>query len=90
MPNISLSLLRRFGIAVFLYYRDTDQHSAPHIHARHQGRWVVLRIPDGVVLDGGIQGRMQRRVQEWIEANGDALTERWKLAVEGHEITRID
>jgi hypothetical protein len=50
----------------------------------------VLRIPDGVVLDGGIQGRMQHRVQEWIEANGNALIERWKLAVEGHEITRID
>lgn len=37
-----------------------------------------------------IQAAMQRRVQDRIEVNRAALMDRWRLAVKGHEITRIN
>lgn len=34
MPNLSSTLLRQFGIAVFMYYFDTAEHDAAHLHVR--------------------------------------------------------
>jgi hypothetical protein len=66
VPNISDYLLQRFGIAVYLYYQDVGDHSAPHIHVRHQGRWLVYRLPDGGHLAGEIDRKAERRVRAWI------------------------
>ena len=78
--NISQTLLRRFGIAVYLYYRDVGQHNAPHIHVMYRDEEAVIGIP----------GRALRKVRAWIELYDDELEERWALAVRGEPITRID
>ena len=90
MPNISLYLLRQFGIAVFMYYRDTAEHGAPHLHVRYQEHWAALRLPDGERLAGSLPSKVEHRVSAWIAMHEEALMERWALAVEGRPIERID
>ena len=41
-----------YGIIVSMYYLDNKRHSLPHIHVKYQEQEVVLRIPDGDVLEG--------------------------------------
>ena len=90
MPNISTYLVQRFGIAVYLYYQDVGDHSAPHIHVRSQGRWASYRLPDGERLAGEISSRAEKKVQAWIVLNEEELMERWQLAVEGIPVTSVD
>lgn len=90
MPNISLYLLRQFGIAVFMYYRDTTAHNAPHVHVRYQEHWGVMSLPDGRVLAGSVPTSVERRVRAWMMLHEEDLVQRWGLAVEGHPIRRID
>lgn len=90
MPNISEYLLLRFGISIYMYYGDENQHHVPHIHARYQGEEAVFGIPSGEVLDGTLPGRTARQVKAWIALNEEALTERWQLAVRRIPITKVD
>ena len=90
MPNISQTLLRRFGIAVYLYYRDVGQHNAPHVHVMYRDEEAVIGIPGGELIEGSLPGRVLRKVRAWIELYDDELEERWALAVQGEPITRID
>ena len=90
MPNISQTLLRRFGIAVYRYYRDFGQHHAPHIHVMYQDEQAVFGIPGGELLEGSLPGRVLRKVRAWIELYDEELQERWERAVRGEPITRID
>ncbi len=83
-------LLRRFGMAVYMYYQDVGRHNAPHIHVIYQHEQALLGIPGGELLEGSLPGRMLRKVRAWIELNDDALEERWERAVRGEPITRID
>jgi len=43
-----------YGITVAMYYLDNRRHSRPHIHARFQDSEVVVAIPEGDVLEGGL------------------------------------
>jgi hypothetical protein len=45
MPVISMF----YGIIVALYFVDNRRHKRAHIHARYQGREVVVAIPDRAV-----------------------------------------
>ncbi len=59
MPAISFF----YGLVVYLDYFDEGQHHAPHIHVKYQGEEVVLRIPDGEVLDGTLPRRKLKLAQ---------------------------
>ena len=48
MPTISIF----FGIVISMYFRDTQRHHLPHIHARYQNFKAVFAIEDGRILDG--------------------------------------
>ncbi len=50
MPAISMF----YGIIVYLYFMDNKQHKRPHIHVKYQEQEVIVAIPDGDVLEGGI------------------------------------
>ncbi len=90
MPNISQTLLLRFGIAVYMYYRDVGQHNAPHIHVMYRDEQAVIGIPSGELIEGSLPGRALRKVRAWIELYDEELEERWEKAVRGEPITRID
>ena len=86
MPVISMF----YGIIVSLYFFDSKEHKAPHIHARYQNEEVVLGIPDGVVLAGKLNSAKLKLVQAWIEIHKDELMADWQLAVTGQEVFKID
>lgn len=50
MPAISMF----YGIIIYIYFMDNKQHKRPHIHVNYQGQEVIVAIPDGEVLEGGI------------------------------------
>jgi len=59
MPVISMF----YGIIVTLYSFDTGKHKRPHIHVKYQGDEAIVAIPEGEVLEGGIQQNRMKLVQ---------------------------
>jgi hypothetical protein len=62
----------------------------PHIHVKYQDDEVIVKIPDGTVLDGGIPNAKMKLLQAWIELHKDELVADWKLAVNGEQLYKID
>jgi hypothetical protein len=86
MPTISMF----YGILVAMYVLDTDRHHHPHIHVRYNEWKVVVRIPDGEVLDGQLPARQMKLLQAWIELHRDELMADWHLASTGQTPYKID
>lgn len=92
MPSISMF----YGIIVYMYFIDNKQHHVPHIHVKYQGEEVVVSIPDGDVLEGGIPKPKMKLLQAWIELHKeielhkDELVADWELAVSGQQPYKID
>lgn len=79
-----------YGIIVKLYHFDNKQHHLPHIHAEYGEQEAVIKIPDGTLLAGELQGNKLKLVQAWIEIHKDELLANWELAVHGEEIFKIE
>ena len=86
MPTISMF----YGIVIYLYYFDNEQHHTPHIHAKYQGHDAVFSILDGDQLGGEIPLNKKRMVQAWIEIHRESLLADWDLAVNGQPPFSID
>jgi len=41
-----------YGILIRMFFRDTEKHHVPHIHADYQGKVAVYSILDGALLAG--------------------------------------
>lgn len=91
MPNLSGYLLRRFGIAVTMFYFDTAAHHEPHIHVRFRQRTCSMTI-EAVpkILAGEIAPAAERRVRSWVRKNEAQLMERWHDARKGITIQPVD
>jgi hypothetical protein len=79
-----------YGIIVSMYYFDNRQHHRPHIHVKYQDEEVVLSIPDGELLEGGLKANKMKLVQAWIEIHQDELLADWELASQGEAVFKID
>ena len=86
MPTISAF----YGIIVSMYDLDTDRHHNPRIHIRYNELRVVVRIPDGGVLDGSLPIKQMKLVQAWVAIHQDELMADWLLASEGQTPIKID
>jgi hypothetical protein len=86
MPVISMF----YGITVSLYFLDNRRHHRPHIHARYQGEEVVVAIPEGDVLEGGLPPGKMKMLLAWVEIHRDDLMADWLLAVSGEQPFRIE
>ncbi len=86
MPAISTF----YGIIIYLYFRDNNQHHIPHLHAKYQGHEVVVSIPDGDVLAGSFPSSKMKLLQAWIELHKDELIADWELAVSGELPYKIE
>jgi len=86
MPSISMF----YGIIVYLYFMDNRQHSTPHIHVKYQEHEVIVSIPNGEVLEGGIPSSKMKLLQAWIELHKDELVANWQLAVSGQQPYKIE
>jgi len=79
MPTISMF----YGILIRMFFKDTEKHSLPHIHADYQGQVAVYSIPDGKLLAGSMDSRKEKLIAAWIEIYKDDLMADWQLAVNG-------
>ena len=86
MPVISMF----YGIIVYLYFFDDRAHKIPHIHAEYQEYAVAMAIEDCEILSGSFPNNKLRLLQAWVELHRDELFANWKLAVEGHEVYKIE
>jgi hypothetical protein len=73
-----------------MYFIDTKQHKAPHIHAKYQGDEVVVSIPDGKILDGSLPVSKMKLVVAWVELHKDELMADWELAASGQHPYKIE
>ena len=81
-----------YGLIIWIYWdEDKSQHKVPHIHAEYSGKWAVLQIPDGDVLeaDDDFPSKKIRMVQTWIDIHADELMGAWSLAVRHLHPTKI-
>ena len=79
MPTISMF----YGILIRMFFKDTDKHNLPHIHADYQGQIAVYSIPEGKVLAGELPPGKHKLVVAWIEIHREDLLADWELAVRG-------
>lgn len=86
MPAISMF----YGLIVYMYFMDNKQHKLPHIHVKYQDDEVVVSIPDGQVLEGGIPASKMKLLQAWIELHKDELVADWDLAAAGENPYKIE
>jgi hypothetical protein len=84
LPRIS----EFFGIAIYMYWFDTQKHQAPHFHARYQGNEAVFTL-EGARMDGTLGSRAHKLVEEWALENAADLRAAWQLAISGKEIPWI-
>jgi hypothetical protein len=86
MPVISMF----YGIIVSMYFLDNRRHHTPHIHVKYQGKEVIVSIPDGAVLEGGIAESKMKLLLAWIEIHKDELVADWELASQGNPLFKIE
>ena len=85
MPTISLF----YGITVRMYWKDTDRHKEPHIHAYYSGYEAVFDF-NGNVLSGEFPIKQTALIKAWILLHEEDLNADWQLALYGEETFRID
>jgi hypothetical protein len=73
-----------------MYFVDNKQHKSPHIHVMYSGQEVIVAIPDGDVIEGGIPAAKMKLLQAWIELHKDELMADWALAVSGQHPYKIE
>lgn len=79
-----------YGIVIYMFSFDDRRHHLPHIHAHCAEDSAVISVDDGEILDGVLPPKKLRLVQAWIEIHKDDLMADWKLAIEGHELFKIE
>lgn len=60
-----------------MYWKD---HAPPHFHAIYRGQEAVVRIIDGVFIEGDLPRTARKLVLEWREQHHDELLANWELA----------
>ena len=86
MPTISMF----YGVIIWMYYFDNQQHSLPHIHVHYQEHSAVISITDGRVLEGTLPRPKQKLVDAWMEIHHEELMADWQLAVSGDTVFKIE
>ncbi|MBC8183018.1 DUF4160 domain-containing protein [candidate division KSB1 bacterium] len=79
MPTISMF----YDILIRMFFKDTEKHHLPHIHADYQGKVAVYSIPEGEVLAGSLPSNKHKLVLAWIEIHKEDLIADWELAANG-------
>lgn len=86
MPVVSMF----YGLVVMMYFMDKKQHNFPHIHVKYGEMEAVIRIPDGVLIEGELPSNKMKLLVAWIEIHQEDLMADWELAVNGNNIFKID
>ncbi len=79
-----------FGIFIYMYFRDVQQHHAPHIHVRYGEYKATFSIETGERLAGRLGIRQTRHVKNWIAIRRSALEANWQRAMNGETLEWIE
>ncbi|MEI7696489.1 MAG: DUF4160 domain-containing protein [Chlorobium sp.] len=71
-------------------FYDNKEHKRPHIHAKYGEFVAAFDIETADILAGSLPSRQIRLVQARIEIHRDELNADWQLAIDGHEIFKIE
>jgi hypothetical protein len=74
-----------YGILIRMFFRDSEKHHTPHIHAEYQGQVAVYSVLDGSLLAGELPPGKHKLVVAWIEIHRDDLLADWELALNGKQ-----
>ena len=62
------------GIRIVIYW---DDHDPPHFHAWNGDMDAMFEITTGRLLQGRLDRRSIRKVQQWTELNQEILMQAW-------------
>lgn len=60
-----------------MYYLGKEHHP-PHIHVNYGDYNAIIKISNGVVLEGKIPKRIRRHVTRWLDIHRDELLTMWE------------
>ena len=78
-----------YGIIIRMYFKDTQQHHLPHLHANYN-EYIGIFDFQGNLIDGKFLKSQKKIVQAWIEIHHKELDNLWSLLVEGKEGFKIE
>ncbi len=55
-----------------------DDHNPPHLHAKYNEYFAVLKLDSAEIMEGSLPTKQLRLVQAWIEIHQDELMQNWK------------
>ena len=67
----------------FVIHSKEKGHNKAHLHAKYQGKELVLEIPSGEIIQGSLGSKKDREAQRWVRDNGAFLQDKWDELVEG-------
>lgn len=73
----------------FIIHPNEQGHNKGHLHAKYQGKEVVISIPEGEVISGNIPKTKQRMASEWVVDNSDFLIKQWNEITNGIKIPAL-
>jgi len=79
MPAISLF----YGVVISMFYRESQQHHAPHFHASYAEHEAVFGIADGSLIAGSLPNNKRLLVEAWLEIHREDLMSNWMLCRNG-------
>lgn len=68
---------------IFIVHSAENGHNKPHLHAQYPQKEVVLEIPSGKVITGGINPKKMKMASEWVVANEAFLKQKWNELTQG-------
>ncbi len=76
MPKIS----EFYGIKIFIYWEDQNQHHLPHFHAFY-GEYEATFKLNGTHMIGKIPRMAKKLIKKWALENHEQIEYAWKQAV---------
>lgn len=70
----------------FIIHTKEKGHNEAHLHARYQGKEVVLGIPSGNIIEGDLKGNKAHRASLWVQANAEYLKAQWDELTDGVKV----
>jgi hypothetical protein len=84
MPKIS----EFYGIKIYMYWNNNEQHNTPHIHAYYAEFHASLNF-DGKLLRGKLPKTAKKLVKKWILENKNILVYAWEEAENKRPLPKI-
>jgi Domain of unknown function (DUF4160) len=77
-----------YGIKIYMYWNDSEQHNSPHIHAYYAEHQAVIDLK-GNVLSGWLPKTAKKLTKKWLLENLASLEYAWEQARANKPLPKI-